>query len=116
MLQIKKDLADKRKYIRVNTVFPVEFRLAGKDAKLSSEWLQGFSRDIGKGGIGLSANLIEPSYWDRITNQDCSLELKIHLPFRKSVINAQTEPVWCRKPDSQGESKFFVGLKFIKIL
>ena len=53
MLGKKETLAEEhRKYVRLDSVFPVQFQLLGLDGKSSlSEWIQGFTSDISKGGI-----------------------------------------------------------------
>jgi len=49
--------SERRKYIRLDTVLPVQFRLESLDSKQAlSPWIQGFTNNIGHGGICLSVN------------------------------------------------------------
>ena len=51
---------ERRKYIRLNVVFPVEFQFLDPETGGSiSDIKQGFTRDIGKGGICLEVNNVE---------------------------------------------------------
>ena len=59
----KKDVSipERRKYIRLDSVFPVGFRLLSLDGKAAlSDWLQGYTNNIGKGGICLTINNLKP--------------------------------------------------------
>jgi len=48
---------EQRRYIRLDSVFPVEFRIFSLDGKsFLSDWLQGFTNNIGKGGLCLLVN------------------------------------------------------------
>ena len=66
----KNNRIEKRKYIRVNTVFPVEFRVLARGGEPISSWFQGFSQDISSGGLCLFANLIKEDSWEIIKNYD----------------------------------------------
>ena len=67
---------DKRKYIRVKTVFPVEFRIeAEKDASLQ----QGFTRNVSEGGICLEVNELRKDFIEKLIPAKTSLQLFINL-------------------------------------
>ena len=55
---------ERRRYLRLDTVFPVSFRLISLDGNdyLSGEWLQGFTKDVSKGGICLMVNNLKADY------------------------------------------------------
>ena len=53
---------EKRKYIRLDTVFPVQLRLESLDgSRFLSQWLQGFTNNVSKGGICLAINNFDHS-------------------------------------------------------
>lgn len=106
---------EKRKYIRINTIFPVEFRLLNNGNSPISGWIQGFSRDISKGGLCLFTNVISWIFWDKLKNSKCRLELIIHLPFSAFTINVKGFPVWVRKGKKKEEGRFYLGLSFLDI-
>ncbi|MFC1807065.1 PilZ domain-containing protein [Candidatus Omnitrophota bacterium] len=47
----KNTAAENREYVRLDTVFPVEFRLVDDNKKPITPIFQGFTRDVGKGGM-----------------------------------------------------------------
>jgi prenyltransferase beta subunit len=112
---MKLPVSEKRKYIRINTIFPVEFRLVNNAYKPISGWIQGFSRDVGKGGMRLFVNVISWIFWDKIKNNKCRLELRIHLPFSSYVINTFSYIAWAGKSRDKAEGNFYIGLSFLDI-
>lgn len=106
---------EKRRYIRINTVLPVEFRLISSQGKFLSDWIQGFSHDVGRAGIGLFTNILDAPIWQSLKTEGCLLLLRIHLPFSQAVITAEATAVWCREKGTKGEARFFIGVKFLKI-
>ncbi len=113
---MKKDHVEKRKFIRVNTIFPVEFRLVNNANRPISGWMQGFSRDVGKGGICLFINVISWIFWDKIKNNKGRLELVIHLPFSSNTIHTYAYIAWAEKSKDKKVGKFYVGLSFLDII
>ncbi len=110
-----KPAAEQRKYLRLDTVFPVQFRLEDLDGKtFLSSWLQGFTNNISRGGICLFINNISPELLKLIKEKKCKLSLEIDIPISKKVIPAQTSIVWF-KEFSGGKHKCQVGLNYDRI-
>lgn len=106
---------ERRKYIRLDSVFPVQFRLMTQDGtRFLSDWLQGFTNDVGKGGICLSVNNLDPEFARLIKEQQVKLSLSIEMPLAKNAVSAQARVMWIR--DSPGSlNKYFIGLSYDKI-
>ncbi len=112
--KVKPDI-EQRKYLRLDTVFPVQFRLEDLDGKtFLSSWLQGFTNNISRGGICLFINNISPELLKLIKEKKCKLSLEIDIPISKKVIPAQTSIVWF-KEFSGGKHKCQVGLNYDRI-
>ena len=47
---------ERRGYIRLDSIFPVEFKFIDKESKTLSAWIQSFTNNISKGGICLTVN------------------------------------------------------------
>ncbi|MCF7916233.1 MAG: PilZ domain-containing protein [Candidatus Omnitrophica bacterium] len=102
-----------RKYIRLSTVLPVEFFLADKNGKQITPWIQGFTHDIGKGGICLTVNDLWWGFWDKFKQKGNKIFLRIKLPFKKEPIFFEADIRWL---ESNKLKKFYqhkIGLEFI---
>lgn len=105
-------MKSRRQYIRLPAVLPVEFYLADSSGKHVTPWLQGFTRDIGSGGIGLIANDLWEGFGTRITCAGMRVFLKIPLPFsrRETLIEAVVQ--WQAAHQLKYFVQYVVGLKF----
>lgn len=94
------DIEEKRKYVRVDTVFPIEFQLVGKEKREPlSEWREGFTRDIGKGGMGIFARTLkehDKEFFNFIPNET-KLRIVINIPLGKEPIESFATVEWIKK-------------------
>lgn len=107
--------AERRKYIRLDTVFPVQFCLLSLDGKsLLSDSIQGFTSNISKGGICLEVNNLNPESIKLIKNQRVKLSLAIEIPLARKPVNALAQVAWIKeaplKPD-----RHLIGLIYEEI-
>ncbi len=109
-------IQEQRNYIRMDTILPVQFRLVSLDGKeMLSDWQQGFTNNVGKGGLCLQINKIDPFLEQQIRNAQVLLVLEIEIPFLAgSAVGAQARAVWFQDiaPD---KSRFLVGLRYVSI-
>ena len=106
---------ERRKYLRLDSVFPVEFRLVAPDAKgFLSDWLQGFTNNIGKGGICLEVNNFNPALVQTLKDQQVKLSLKIEMPISKSPICALAKTAWVQEVIRESH-KYIIGLSYEEI-
>ena len=86
---------ERRKYIRLDSVFPVEFRLISPDEKeFLSDWLQGFTNDISRGGICLSVNNLNPELSGLLREGKAKISLQLEMPINRAPIKARAKAVW----------------------
>ena len=86
---------NRRQYIRLDTVFPVEFRIVSQDGKnFFSDWLQGFTNNISKGGICLEVNKLSPQYHEHLKGGSAKIALNIELPITHKQIPATAKVAW----------------------
>ncbi|MDD5431689.1 MAG: PilZ domain-containing protein [Candidatus Omnitrophica bacterium] len=106
---------ERRQYIRLDTVFPVQFRLESADrSKFISGWLQGYTNNISKGGICLSVNNFDPQWVKLLRNREAKLSLEIELPVIKRPVNALAKVAWMS--DVPGSpNKYQIGLSYEEI-
>jgi len=106
---------ERRQYVRLDTVFPVQFRLFASDSKrFLSDWLQGFSSDIGKGGLCLTVNNLNPEFLKLIKEKQVKLSLSIELPIMIGQVSARAKVAWVKEGFSSPD-KFLIGLAYEEI-
>jgi len=104
----------RRRYIRISTCFPVEFFVVDKEGKRITPYLQGFTQDIGKGGICLVVNDLWWGFWDRFSRRDSLLFLKIDLPFKKTI-SALSKVCWTDVRKREDFNQYLCGVEFLEI-
>ena len=103
---------ERRKYIRISTVLPIEFFVADKDGKSLTPWLQGFSHDIGKGGLCLVVNDLWLGFWEKIKKNDNFMSLKVNIPFKRKAIYLKAKPAWSTHEQLGEFTSHTIGLEF----
>ncbi|MFH0855631.1 MAG: hypothetical protein V1869_03890 [Candidatus Omnitrophota bacterium] len=104
--------AEQRKYVRLDTVFPVQFSLLTIDGKINlSGPLQGFTNNLSSGGICLCVNNLELRFAQMIKEHQAKFSLMIDIPFLRKPIGALALPVWV-KVDTAGGNKYYIGLLY----
>jgi len=102
---------EQRKYLRLNTIFPVQFRLESMDGKFFlSNWLQGFTNNIGRGGICLCVNNLDPSFIKLLKGKKVKLLLEINLSISRKPIPASANVAWVKEVFD--EQQHFIGLNY----
>jgi prefoldin subunit 5 len=104
---------NRRKYIRLSTVLPVEFFIADKNGKKITPWIQGFTHDIGKGGICLVVNDLWWGFWDKFNSAKNKIFLRIKLPFKKEPLFLEAIIRWKESEELKKFKQYRVGLEFI---
>ncbi|MFH1854583.1 MAG: PilZ domain-containing protein [Candidatus Omnitrophota bacterium] len=115
-ISIYEDSEDRRQYIRLNVVFPVEFQFLDPNTGGSvSDIKQGFTRDVGKGGICLEVNNIEEGFEGILQEKKAKLDLRLHIPLSHKEKKAVAIIVWHKKIKSGYPNKYIIGLSFVEI-
>ena len=105
---------ERRRYIRLDSVFPVEFRLLSLDGKRTlSELLQGFTNNISKGGICLCMNNLNEALANMLIAKQAKMALDIHMPLSGREVTAVASVAWMKKTDAAG--RFLIGLSYEEI-
>lgn len=104
--------SERRKYLRLDTVFPVQFRFASADGKaFLSNWLQGFTNNISSGGICLSINNLDADLLKLLREKKAKLLLEIDLPISRRPIPARAGVAWVKEAPG-GINRHFIGLSY----
>ena len=106
---------ERRRYIRLDSVFPVGFRLLSLDGKTPlSDLLQGFTNNVSKGGICLTVNNLKPELVVLIKNKQTKVYLGIEIPLSAKETPALANVTWTK--ELAGEvNRYFIGLNYEQI-
>ncbi|MCX5668644.1 MAG: PilZ domain-containing protein [Candidatus Omnitrophica bacterium] len=104
--------AEHRKYLRLDTVFPVQFRLEEPEGEVFlSAWLQGFTNNISQDGICLAINNLDPELFELLRKKNVKLSLEIDIPISRKPICARSSIVWV-KDIFGSKHQYLVGIKY----
>ncbi|MCM8792002.1 MAG: hypothetical protein NC826_02485 [Candidatus Omnitrophica bacterium] len=106
---------ERRKYVRLDSVFPVEFYLENSKGEILSDLLQGFTSNVSRGGICLCVNNVSPQLLDIIKNKDTRFILKIEIPLHQWPVEAKAKLTWLELTDER-LSRYHFGLSYEEIL
>ncbi|MFH1753379.1 MAG: PilZ domain-containing protein [Candidatus Omnitrophota bacterium] len=108
--------ADRRRFIRLRWIFPVEFRLLDAETgELASDFIQGFTADVSKGGILLRVNHLRPDYVKALKKKEVRLLTNINIHFGYKPIRAIASVMWFDTSTIRGRECSLIGLSFDKI-
>jgi hypothetical protein len=107
---------ERRRYIRLNTVFPVELEVISLDDKeIYCEFQQAFTRDVSEGGMCLEVNNLKDELAEKLNKKSAKLRLQINMPFSVRPIDAIAEAAWIKKIREHRPNKYFIGVYYEKI-
>ena len=105
-----------RRYIRLSTVFPVEFEIVSLDEKeIYSEFHQAFTRDVSEGGMCLEVNNLKDDLAEKLNKKSAKLRLQINMPFSAKPIAAVAETAWLKKTVEGHPNKYLIGIYYERI-
>ncbi|MDI6606327.1 MAG: hypothetical protein QME65_04220, partial [Candidatus Omnitrophota bacterium] len=106
---------DRRKYIRLNSVFPVQFQILSLDRERSlSGCLQGFTNNVGKGGICLAVNNLIPALAEPLKGGKAVFSLDIQMPLTAKSVKATAKVAWIEEVSGCPNS-YLIGLSYESI-
>lgn len=103
---------EQRKFIRLDSVLPVQFRLISLDGQTNvSPWQQGFTNNICRSGIALAVNNLNPELAEKIKQKQVKLSLDIEIPLTRKIANAKASIIWVQQQES-GPNNYLMGLVY----
>ncbi len=110
-----KDPSQRRKFIRLDSVFPVEFCFINKEDKSTlSEWMQGYTNNFSKGGICIEAHNISPQTLLLLQSAGASLSVRITVPFSHRKTEAEVGIRWFQESASD-KGTYLIGVEYEKV-
>ena len=92
---------------------PVEFCILDENDKKITPWLQGFTHDIGKGGICLIVNDLWQGFLEKLNRDGTKILLRINIFFHKKIIVTTAVIVWTRQEKLQNFRRYYLGLEIL---
>ncbi len=112
----KTNSIEQRKYIRLKSIFPVEFRMISDEgAGFATAWQQGYTCNVSAGGICLETAALNEDVLKRVDPQITVVELHLRIPLRRPPIQAGAKIAWVRKVDEAAATHYLIGLSFCSI-
>lgn len=107
---------NRRKYIRINTVFPVSFQIhSARESTTVDALRQGFTRDISEGGMCLEINELDKESVNKLYDIKTRIDLYIDVPFHRESLRAKGQPRWINKADGEFPNTYHVGVEYVEI-
>lgn len=107
---------DRRNYIRLKSVFPIEFSIVRLQGDLPGiDWEQGYTQNVSKGGICLETSHVSESTLRYLEKEHIFLEIRLLMPLHRDPIRAVTQVAWFRKDSDTNPPHYLVGLEFRSI-
>ncbi|MBL7070621.1 MAG: hypothetical protein ISS26_00405 [Candidatus Omnitrophica bacterium] len=110
-----KEGSERRTFLRLDTVFPIEFQLIDKDDRGAiSELKEGFTRNIGKGGIGIFAKTLkehDKAFFD-FKPGETKLKLNINVPLDKEPIEGYATVEWIEREPGALIDTYLFGVSY----
>ncbi|MBU1998513.1 MAG: hypothetical protein ABIG46_08085 [Candidatus Omnitrophota bacterium] len=116
MASKKKDsFSERRHYIRLDTVIPVQFMLVDVNTKQNvTDWMQGFTNNISNGGLCLRVNNLKEEVLHLIRQKKVDFLLELDVPFSYKQAEAACSLAWVEDVEGEGKKKL-IGLCYEKI-
>lgn len=98
-------VTDKRKYIRLKSILPVEFRIAPRGRNLSvgaagSSWQQGYTCNVSEGGVCVETAHLDEAVLKQVGKPNVEVEVSMRIPLHRPPVMAGAKIIWFRHLDS----------------
>ncbi|MBI4846180.1 MAG: PilZ domain-containing protein [Candidatus Omnitrophica bacterium] len=87
---------ERRKYVRLNKIYPIELKVIDLKNNPQSSLLQGFTRDISYNGVCVEVNDFQPEYLKSLENNLSRIILYINIPFKRQPVKAVGRVAWAK--------------------
>jgi len=111
----KKFKQDRRNYLRLDAIFPIEFQLVDNKKEPKSPMLQGFTRNVGKGGMCLEIKSEKGKIPFDIIPKQTKLKLTINIPSSALATDSYVTVRWSRKISEYIFDTYIFGIEYDEI-
>ncbi len=109
-MEEKRAKKQKREFIRLDSVFPVEYQLLKENAPPDESWHHGFTHNVSKAGMCLELLKLDAETVRLLKSaKGVKLNLKIHIPIHRPASFARARVLWF-KEEPHHLSRYRAGL------
>jgi len=108
----KTDVVERRKYLRLDSVFPVEIYLHNGPDNNKPRLVQAFTHDVSLGGLCLTVNDPDNSLLSDVGNSSVVLDVAINMPLKVRPIEAHVRVVWHEVKQLKRHKQLVVGVAY----
>jgi c-di-GMP-binding flagellar brake protein YcgR len=112
---MKQSAQGNREYIRLDTVFPVEFHTVDDLKNPTSTMLQGFTRDVGKGGMCIEVKCLKGEEPFKVIPGVTKLKLVINIPSDAFPTECYARVRWIKKISEYVFDTYQLGCSYDEI-
>lgn len=109
----KREIVERRKYLRLDSVFPVEIYLPTQPGQ-RPRLVQAFTRDVSLGGLCLSVNDPDQSFLSRLDSAE-PIEISIDMPILTKPIHARVKVAWHEIRQLARHRQMLMGVSYDEI-
>ena len=106
---------ERRKYVRLNRIFPVELQLVDRDNQPLSGLLQGFTHDISFEGLCVDINDFKKEYQQLLDSKPIRVLLFVNIPLNKKPIKAIGRIAWLEHTKIPYPRSYRIGIEYQSI-
>ncbi len=125
-------VSNKRKYIRLRSILPIEFRVVPSlregtsqrepvdkgslsAGSVDSSWQQGYTCNVGEGGICFETVHLDAAVLLQIGNPGVEVEVSMRIPLHRPPVKARAKIAWFRRLDRKDAPHYMLGFQFTEI-
>ncbi len=103
---------EKRKFVRLNKVFPVELQVFSSENKTLEGLIQGFTRDVSLGGLCVQVNDFNNEHIKALRQKNGKVVVFLNFPLKRCPIKAVANVAWVKKLASPYPRSCLLGLHY----
>ena len=112
---IQKTGRERRTYIRLKSVFPVELFLSGSQDPANKRMIQGFTCDVSRGGFCMRINDPCPEILSAVSDDKRSFTIHINMPVTHRPIEVEALAAWHRIKEKKHFKRLKIGFQYTNI-
>jgi hypothetical protein len=106
---------ERRRYKRLDHIFPVEFRFLAADGSPQGDWREAFTQDVSAGGLCLVVTQLNERDMGLFGDPQTVLSLNINIPSGSKPAQATAHPAWLRPLKEGLVNQYMVGMRYVRI-
>ena len=104
-----------RRYVRMDTVFPVRITL-GKHLEAGSRTiLRGYTQDVSRGGLRVEYDGATNHEATLIEERPSQIDVRIRVPFKRRPISAKAQIAWFERSQEEDNPDYTLGIAYSDI-